>query len=443
MTLIGFILIKVLPFPGIKMRKYWFHWLICQYMKSLVYIPFHVKKVHIGKDQMDFSKPAIIIANHTSFLDILVTVMQHPKIILLTNEWTYNSPLFGKVIQLADYYPTADGTDERALQRLRDKVSDGYSIVIFPEGTRSIDGVMRRFHKGAFFLAEKLQLDVVPLLLHGVGDTVRKGDFMVHSGAMHIKYLPRISKSDTSFGADYAERTKRISKYFKDEYEKLRVQVETPEYFKYRIRLNYIYKGPVLEWYIRFKVKIENYYTLYNSFISPTAKVLDIGCGYGQTSYMLHFLGGGRTITGIDLDSEKIEIASNCYSKDDTINFEAANALEYRITPHDTFIITDVLHYLRPDEQETLIKRCIDNLNADGIILIKEADTKKMKGQRLTWLSEFFSTNFGFNTMPHHELYFTSADEISRIAGENNMDFSIVQDPQYSSNTIFAIRHKA
>ncbi|MCW3128346.1 MAG: methyltransferase protein [Bacteroidetes bacterium] len=147
MTVIGFILIKALPFPNIKTRKYWFHWLICQYMKSLVYIPVHVKKVHIGKEQMDFSKPAIIIANHTSFLDILVTVMQHPKIILLTNEWTYHSPIFGKVIQLADYYPTADGTDESAIQRLKDKVADGYSIVVFPEGTRSIDGVMKRFHK--------------------------------------------------------------------------------------------------------------------------------------------------------------------------------------------------------------------------------------------------------------------------------------------------------
>lgn len=443
MTLIGFILIKILPFPNIKKRKYWFHWLICYYMKSLVYIPFHVKKVIIGKETMDFSKPAIIIANHTSFLDILVTVMQNPKIILLTNEWTYNSPIFGKVIQLADYYPTADGTDESAIQRLKDKVADGYSIVVFPEGTRSIDGVMKRFHKGAFFLAERLDLDVVPLLLHGIGDTVRKGDFMVNKGWGHMKFLPRISKDDASYGVGYAERAKRITKYFKDEWEKLRAEVETPTYFAKRLRMNYIYKGPVLEWYIRFKIKIENNYTLYNSLISPTARILDIGCGYGQTSYMLHFLGRNRTITGIDLDEEKIDIANNCFSKKDNINFVAQSILTYDIQAQDTFIITDVLHYLTFEEQESVIKKCIDKLNPGGIILIKEADNKNKKGQKLTWLSEFFSTNFGFNQMSHRELYFTSADEIKRIAEKYNMDFSIAQDPQYSSNTIFAIRHKA
>jgi 2-polyprenyl-3-methyl-5-hydroxy-6-metoxy-1,4-benzoquinol methylase len=207
--------------------------------------------------------------------------------------------------------------------------------------------------------------------------------------------------------------------------------------------MNYIYKGPVLEWYIRFKIKIENNYTLYNSLISPTASILDIGCGYGQTSYMLHFLGRNRTITGIDLDEEKIDIANNCFSKKDNINFFAQSILTYDIKPQDTFIITDVLHYLTYEEQEAVIKRCINKLNPGGIILIKEADNKNKRGQKLTWLSEFFSTNFGFNQMSHRELYFTSADEIKRIAEKYNMAFSIAQDPQYSSNTIFAIRHKA
>ncbi len=442
MTLIGFILVKLLPFPGIKTRKYWFHWLICQYMKSLTYIPMHVKKVHINKELMDFSKPAIIIANHTSFLDILVTVMQNPKIILLTNEWTYHSPIFGRVIQLADYYPTADGTDEVALQKLRDKVADGYSIVVFPEGTRSIDGTIKRFHKGAFFLAEALNLDVVPLLLHGVGDTVRKGDFMVNKNSIHIKYMPRIAKDDTSFGVGYAERTKKISRYFKEEYEKLRAEIETPLYFSKKLRMNYVYKGPVLEWYIRFKLNLENHYSLYNDLIAKDANILDIGCGYGQASYMLHFLGRERLVTGIDLDETKIEIANNCFSRDERINFVAQSVLTYEFGAHDAYTITDVLHYLHYNEQELLIKRCIDRLNAGGIILIKEADTDRVHQQKLTWLSEFFSTNFGFNQMTHQELFFTSAEKIKSIAEKYGMEFSIAQGAEYSSNTIFAIRHR-
>jgi 2-polyprenyl-3-methyl-5-hydroxy-6-metoxy-1,4-benzoquinol methylase len=157
---------------------------------------------------------------------------------------------------------------------------------------------------------------------------------------------------------------------------------------------------------------------------------------------MLHFLGRDRVITGIDHDEEKIDIANNCYSKKDNINFERHNVVEYNVTPHDVFIINDVLHYLTFEEQETLITKCINNLNPNGILLIKDADKKDEKGQKLTWLTEFFSTNFGFNIMPHDRLYFTSGDDLKKIAEKNNMSFSIVQDAQYSSNTIFAIKHR-
>ncbi len=440
LTLFGFVVVKGLPFPSLKTRKYWLHWLISKYLRSLVYIPIFVKKVHIDKENMDFSKPAIIISNHTSFLDILVTVMQHPKIIMLTNDWVYHSPIFGKVVQLADYYPISDGTDA-AIQRLKDKVAEGYSIVIFPEGTRTPDGRMKRFHKGAFYLADRLGMDIMPLVLHGIGDRMRKSDFLLTDGPMTMKFLPRISKDDKSWGEDYNDRTKSISRYFKNEYEKLRASIETPIYYRDRLCMNYIYKGPILEWYIRYKIKLENYYEHYHSLISPTAHIMDIGCGYGQMSYMLQFLGKDRVVTGIDHDASKIEIANNCFSKNENINFYSQSILNHPIVPQDVFIINDVLHYVTYEEQEQIIKRCIDNLNKGGIILIKEADTKDEKGQKVTWWTEFFSTNFGFNKMPHNELYFTSAAELERIATKYGMHFSIVQDPKYSSNTIFAIKY--
>jgi 1-acyl-sn-glycerol-3-phosphate acyltransferase len=440
-TLIGFFIVKALPYPGIKTRKYWFHWLISKYVKSLVYLPLHVRKVYIDRQHMDFSKPAIIIANHSSILDILVTVMQHPKLILLTNDWVYHSPVYGKLVQLADYYPVADGTDA-AIQRLKDIIADGYSIVIFPEGTRSEDGRMKRFHKGAFFLAEKLNVDIVPLLLHGCGDVIPKGDYMVRKGTMTMKYLPRISKDDIAFGSDYNTRAKNITRYFKTEYEKLRAGIEQPIYFRSRLIANYIYKGPVLEWYIRHKIRIEGHYQHYHELISPAARILDIGCGYGQMSYMLHFTGRNRIITGIDHDAEKIDIANNCYSKNDHINFKQADIAAYEISPHDVFIINDVLHYLNPDEQISLLKKCIHNLNHHGIILIKDADIDNNSGHKVTWLTEFFSTNFGFNKMVHQQLFFTSGEGLRKIAVENNMDFSVILDPKYSSNTIYAIKHK-
>ncbi len=106
----------------------------------------------------------------------------------------------------------------------------GYSVVVFPEGTRSVDGNMKRFHKGAFYLAEKLNLDILPLIIHGTDYTLSKKDTLLKDGKVTLKFLPRIKTDDKSFGNGYTERTKLISRYFRSEFAKLRNELEQPSY---------------------------------------------------------------------------------------------------------------------------------------------------------------------------------------------------------------------
>ena len=81
--------------------------------------------------------------------------------------------------------------------------------------------VLRRFHKGAFYLAEELKMPIQPLLIHGASDAIPKGTFYVNSGHLTLKFLPVIEADDKQFGETYSERTKNISKYFKQEYKLL------------------------------------------------------------------------------------------------------------------------------------------------------------------------------------------------------------------------------
>ncbi len=110
----------------------------------------------------------MIVCNHQSGIDNFLLMMLHPKLILFTNDRVWNAPVSGMVVRMADYYSTANGV-ENSLELLEDRVKNGYSVVVFAEGTRSPDGNVQRFHKGAFFLAEKLNLDILPIVLHGSG----------------------------------------------------------------------------------------------------------------------------------------------------------------------------------------------------------------------------------------------------------------------------------
>jgi 1-acyl-sn-glycerol-3-phosphate acyltransferase len=333
----------------------------------------NVKKKIINPLGEDFSKPAFVVCNHQSSLDILSTIMLHPKLILFTNHWVWNSPVYGFAIRMADYYPIIEGP-EGSYDLLEDRIKKGYSVAVFPEGTRSIDGTIKRFHKGAFFLAEKLQMDILPIVIHGSAYTMTKNDFLLKDGTITLKFLPRIKPGDYQFGNGYAERAKLIGRYFREEYNQLKTEIEQPAYFKEQLIYNYIYKGPVLEWYLRVKLRLEKNYQLFHELLPLRGKLLDIGCGYGFLSYMLHFTSSQREITGIDYDEEKIETANRCFSRNEQVNFVCTDATGFNFEKYDGIILSDVLHYLQPVEQTSVIEKCIASLNSGGKIIIREGN---------------------------------------------------------------------
>ena len=189
-----------------------------------------------------FDKPAVIISNHQSHLDLMCLMMLTPKLIILTNDWVWNSPFYGRIIRYADFYPVSKGI-ENSIKQLSEAVQRGYSIVIFPEGTRSPDCNIGRFHRGAFYLAEKLNLDILPVFLHGVGHVLPKNDFLLRKGEITVQVRERITPNDSRFATDYSTRTKQVCQYYREAYSEIAQKLETLDYFKSFVLHNYMYKG--------------------------------------------------------------------------------------------------------------------------------------------------------------------------------------------------------
>ena len=436
---IGIILIKLNPFNKEK-GKFIYHVILSKFVWSLVYVMGNIKKIIVNPHKEDFSKPAIIICNHQSFLDILWIAMLNPKLILLTNRWVWRSPVFGIAIRMADYYPVAKGI-ENSVELLRDRVNNGYSIVIFPEGTRSVNWKIGRFHKGAFYLAQQLNIDILPIVIDGTGYTLTKNDFFLKNGLTTLTFLKRIKPDDTSLGTTYTERTKSISCYFKRTYEELKMQNHTPAHFRQQLLYNYIYKGPVLEWYMRIKLRLEKNYELIHSLIPKQGKILDIGCGYGFMDYALYFASPHRTITGIDYDEEKIQVANNCFSKDENINFITADATGFSFENYEAIIMSDVLHYLDADAQKKLVQKCCYGLKEDGVLLIRDANSDIKNRHFYTKLSEFFSTKLiGFNKTSGKGLSFFSEKMVREVAVANNMSCVNTESSKYTSNIMYVLK---
>lgn len=410
--------------------------------KGILLLATAVKKEHINKANERFQHPAIIIANHQSFIDILVLLSLSSKILMVTNHWVWHSPFFGAIIRYVDFYYIGEGY-EQYMERMRKKVKEGYSIAIFPEGTRTYNGKMKRFHKGAFYLAETLQLDILPILLYGNNKIIAKAQpFNIRKGIIYTEILPRIPGDDLSFGTTYQERTKRISAYMKEGYARIcreKNTTDNPAFYEALIQ-NYIYKGPVVEWYIRIKVKMERNYRLFNRLIPVQGQTTDIGCGYGPLCYMLSLLSEDREILGIDYDEDKIALAQHGWLRNEHLQFRHGNALEYPLPESDVFILNDMLHYMSYEHQRTLLLKCADRLRSQGMIIIRDGNSANTSKHRLTRFTELLSTRiFNFNRTAG-ELHFTTETQLREIAVTCGMNVEIIPNDKYTSNTIYIFR---
>jgi 2-polyprenyl-3-methyl-5-hydroxy-6-metoxy-1,4-benzoquinol methylase len=220
-------------------------------------------------------------------------------------------------------------------------------------------------------------------------------------------------------------------------------QEGTGRFYRKKLVLNYIFKGPVLEWYLRVKIRIEKYYQPYNELVPREGEILDLGCGYGFMSYMLSFTSPSRKITGVDHDAGKIRIAANCISKNENIDFICEDINYYSFGNKDAILLSDVLHYLPQKKQEELLNRCIEKLNPGGIILVRDADSKEEKRHKRTKLTEILSTQIlGFNKAAGEskELYFTSHENISRIINQQGLKMEVIREAKHTSNILLIIR---
>ncbi|MBP9153245.1 MAG: 1-acyl-sn-glycerol-3-phosphate acyltransferase, partial [Flavobacteriales bacterium] len=431
------ILIVLIPLPLSKSRKQRIMMsLISVLIKSDVDIMTHAKQRWINKDNLD--KPAILIANHASFVDLMLMIGSSNKLLLVTNDWVWNSPLFGFFIRYVEYIHAKDETSWD-LKKIQQKVDEGYSILIFPEGTRSLDGRMGRFKKGAFYLAEQLKLDIQPVILHGIHHALRKGDFSVQKSLMTIKYLPRISADDASFGTGYSERTKTIAKYFKAEFQKVRLEVEMADFYADKVQRLYSYKGPILEWYVRIKMMLEKNFTEIVERVPREGKIYDLGCGYGYLSHLLAMQSFDRNVIGLDYDDEKIQVAAHSHYLAGNLEFAQADLTKFNPEAADCFIIKDVLHYFPATEQEALLKRCGEKLNAGGTIIIRDGIEDEKQKHGITKMTEIFSTKvFGFNKA-EHQLEFLPEERVLSFAQEFNLSVERLEN-RASSNVTFVLR---
>ena len=269
-----------------------------------------------------------------------------------------------------------------------------------------------------------------------------KGTFYLNPGQFTLKFLAAIPIQNDDFGVPYSERTKSISRDFKHEYASLASEIETQDYFAKRLISNYLYKGPVLEWYLRVKLKLENNYAAFFNLLPRSGTILDLGCGYGFLCYLLHLRSRDQRIIGVDYDEEKIETAFNSYLKSEKTEFHKANIQEFPFETYSGIVLSDVLHYLEPSYQEVLLNRCFTSLLPGGVIIICDGNAELSKRHWRTKLSEFFSIKLLKFNKATNTLNYLAMEKIRALAESHELAVEMESNSKFTSNVMMVVRKK-
>jgi len=158
----------------------------------LQFLVMGIRPTYRGLEHASGTAPRIFLANHLSALDIWALTAAVPVTTrFVSKRSVFWIPVLGQAMAVAGFVPIDRKDRRRAVESLAkaaERIGGGASVILFPEGTRSRDGRLAPFKKGAFHLALRAGVPVVPVAISGTGKVVRPRSMVVTPGPVNVTF---------------------------------------------------------------------------------------------------------------------------------------------------------------------------------------------------------------------------------------------------------------
>lgn len=146
--------------------------------------------------------PYVFVSNHQSMVDILAVFATKLDFLWVSKIENFYAPFLGWNMALNGYIPLKRGYLPSIIRMVRTchrKLTEGHSLFVFPEGTRSPDGEIKKFYRGAFLIAARNKVPVVPLVLEGTNHILPKHSFRINPQEVLVRILDPVDPADFDF----------------------------------------------------------------------------------------------------------------------------------------------------------------------------------------------------------------------------------------------------
>ncbi|MEP6662050.1 MAG: MMPL family transporter [Verrucomicrobiota bacterium] len=383
-----------------------------------------------------FAKPAIVISNHQSAVDVLLVVSLPADIRQTAKKRVFDTPILGIGCKLLGHVMVEPNDPETTLRRCREKLAEGVSVHFYPEGTRSHDGFLQRFHRGAFDLAIESRQEILPVVLCDTNTAMPRDSYWFEPYHVTVRALPRVTPENFDYSQGSPALLRHCEKIVRESLQKQLDEVNTTAVVRRKVDRLYRYQEPFVEKFVYWKLKLDPIFKSLDAVVPRAGFILDLGCGYGIMDHWLAAYTDERSILGVDYDGEKIRVAQRTALHHARIRFESHDILEWEYPPCDALLLIDVLHYWKPEKQLALLRNARKALRPGGKLILRDAARSESEAHRRVKFWEKIATRIGHNQTVEG-LHFRTLDELTAMLQQAGFtDWELKREAGRDSNVL-------
>jgi len=382
-----------------------------------------VKGMPFGKlefqniSQATFAKPCIVISNHQSAVDVVLMVSLPGDIRQTAKKRVFDAPMLGIGCKVLGHVMVEPNNPELTLQRCRQTLTSGASVHFYPEGTRSLDGFVQRFRRGAFELAIELSQEIQPVILCDTNVAMPRDSYWFEPYHTTVRALPRITPENFDYAQGVPALMKHCESIVREGLQQQLDAINTPKVVRRKVERLYRYQGVFVEQFVKWKMRLDPFFAKLDSVVPRNARILDLGCGYGLASHWLAAFTDQRTFLGLDYDEEKIRVAQLSAVEHPRIQFQSGDFLTVEYPSCDAVLLLDVLHYWVAEKQQAILRKVRQALRPGGRLILRDGAQGKNSAHQRVHRWEWFATRAGLNRT-REGLHFQTRDQLEAMLRE-------------------------
>lgn len=346
----------------------------------------HVERLPAG--------PCVYVSNHESIYDTLALLALPRPLVMLVKPWVWRAPVVGPAVRAAGFLCAGEGEAAALLEEARERLAAGLSVLVFPEGTRSRDGRVGRFHSGAFRIAARLGAPIVPIALLGTRDVVPPASPWVGDHDVHLAVLEPVDPAAFPGELGHVDAARAVRARIAAARAELAAAPRGREFARL-VAGAYRYLGPVVGVYAAWKARLDPLVAAIPGLVPADGPLLVAGCGHGLLTTALAAAFPGRPVHAIDYDERKAAIA-RAAAGDGGVRVEVADLRETPLPEVAAALLVDVLHYWPDAEQRRLLAAVARALPVGGRLVFRDGCADRGAGHARGSSWERFARRTGF-----------------------------------------------